>query len=148
MTDQLMNLLHQGTGILVQLAVVVAMILLRKLKDHVQTYVLSHTTTQQRQLLAQLGQEAFAYAETVYRGMDGPAKLNEATKYLLDKSQALGLGEVPMTDVRAVIESAWLQNKSLLSGMNASTSTSANQSTTNSNASVASSSEAARGNQR
>jgi hypothetical protein len=116
MNDQLWTLLHQGSGILVQLAVVVALVLLRKFKDQIQSYYLSHNTTQQRQLLAQLGQEAFAYAETVYRDMDGPAKLNEATKYLLDKSQSLGLGEVPMTDVRAVIESAWLQNKSLLGG--------------------------------
>ncbi|MGZ4031191.1 MAG: phage holin, LLH family [Tumebacillaceae bacterium] len=114
MSDQLMSLLQQGSGILVQLAVVAVLVLLRSFKNHLQSYYLSHTTTQQRQLLAQLGQEAFAFAETVYREMDGPAKLNEATKYLLDKSQSLGLGELPMNDVRAVIESAWLQNKSML----------------------------------
>lgn len=119
-------LLQQGTTILVQMAILVVLFLLRTLKAHLQTYVVAHTTTQQRQLLAQLGQEAFSYAETVYQGLDGPAKLNEATKYLLDKANTTGLGQVQLQDARAVIESAWLADQRLLQTASSSGSLSPN----------------------
>ena len=44
-------------------------------------------------------------------GMMAQAKLNEAIKYLLDRATEQGLGDVPMMDARAIIESAWLDDK-------------------------------------
>lgn len=114
--DQLMSVLQQGTAILVQLAVFVAIVLLRDFKDHVQNYIVAHTTTKQRDLLTKLGHEAFVFAETVYKQEDGLTKLNEATKYVLEKAQGLGLGDIELSDVRAVIEAAWLQDKRTSAG--------------------------------
>jgi hypothetical protein len=106
-----MNLIQQGADILFQIGILLGLFLLRTLKGKVQTFVDAKTTVQQRQMLTQLGKEAFAYAETVYRGHDGPAKLNEALKYLLDRCDSSGLCDVHMKEARAVIESAWIEDK-------------------------------------
>ena len=111
MTEQLMSYLQDGGGILLQIAALVGLYLLRRAYVYVQGYVDSRSTTEKRTLLAQLGKEAFAYAETVHRDYDGPAKLNEAVKYLLERCEGSGLGEVSMKDMRAVIESAWLEDR-------------------------------------
>ncbi|PWK13898.1 phage holin, LLH family [Tumebacillus permanentifrigoris] len=111
MTDSWMSLVQQGTTVLVQIAVLVVIILVRTVKKRLETYYTSHTTVQQRQLLSQFGREAFAYAETVYRDYDGPAKMNEAIKYLLDTGESAGMKDIPLTSARAVIESAWLDDK-------------------------------------
>ena len=111
MTGDLMNLIQQGADILFQIGILLGLFLLRTLKARVKTFVDSKTTVQQRAMLSQLGKEAFAYAETVYRGHDGPAKLNEAIKYLLDRCDTCGLNDVHMKEARAVIESAWIEDK-------------------------------------
>jgi len=110
MNEGIMAYMQEGVALILQIAVFAALFFLRTLKDKVQTYYTSKTTHQDRLLLAQIGREAFAFAETVYRGHDGPAKLNEAIKYLLDRAKEHGLGDVPMMDARAVIESAWLES--------------------------------------
>lgn len=102
---------QNGMAILLQLVVIIGLFLLRKLKGRMEAFYDAHTTTQQRALLGQIGREAFAFAETVYREYDGPAKMNEAIKYLLDAGSKLGLQEISLTDARAVIESAWLNDK-------------------------------------
>lgn len=109
MADQIIAWVDQGIGLLLQIAVLGGLYLLAKLRTRFKTMLDSQTTYQQRQLLAQLGREAFAYAETVYRDHDGPAKLNQATRYLLDRCETCGLEEIPVQDARALIESAWLE---------------------------------------
>jgi hypothetical protein len=106
-----MSLVQQGASVLLQAAVLVVIILVRNLKKRLETYYNAHSTAQERQLLSQIGREAFAYAETVYRDYDGPAKMNEAIKYLLDTGANSGLKDIPLTSARAVIESAWLDDK-------------------------------------
>ena len=108
-----LDLTHQGVGILLQLAILAGMFLLRKFKQSAQTFYESNTTIQQRQLLSQLGREAFVYAETVYAQMDGPAKLNEAIKYLYDRCDTCGIENLHMQEARAVVESAWLEDRRL-----------------------------------
>ncbi|MCX7570696.1 phage holin, LLH family [Tumebacillus sp. DT12] len=111
MTEQVMAYLDQGLGIVLEIAILAGLFFLRKLRGNVEGFFDSRTNAQKRQLLAQLGKEAFAYAETVYRGGDGPAKLNEAVRYMIDRCEDCGLGEVPMKEMRAVIEGAWLDDR-------------------------------------
>ncbi|TCP53733.1 superfamily 6 holin (LLH) [Tumebacillus sp. BK434] len=111
MTEQILGMLQDGVSIVLQLAVLAGLLLLRNLKQRMQNYYDAQTTLQNRQLLAQLGREAFSYAETVYTMEDGPAKMNEAIKYLMDKCGTCGMQDVPMKDMRAVIESAWLEDR-------------------------------------
>jgi len=111
MTEQVMAYLDQGLGIVLEIAILAGLFLLRNLRGNLAGFFDSRTNAQKRQLLAQLGKEAFAYAETVHRDGDGPAKLNEAVRYMLDRCDGCGLGEVPMKEMRAVIEGAWLEDR-------------------------------------
>ncbi|HEU4962291.1 MAG TPA: hypothetical protein VFV52_00305 [Bacilli bacterium] len=110
MTDAIMSWLDQGVSLLLQVAVLVGLFLLRTIRNKVSEYVESRTTLHQRELLAQIGREAYAYAETVYREADGPAKLNHAIRYLLDHCERCELTDVKLKEARAVIESAWLKD--------------------------------------
>jgi hypothetical protein len=107
-----MGLLNQGLTILLQAAVLILLYLFRQIGQKITAYYESHTTMRQRQLLALLGREAFAFAETVYKSLDGDAKLNEALRYLLSKAEQHGLS-ISMKDARAVIEQAWLEDRRL-----------------------------------
>lgn len=111
MTNQVTELLQQGLVILLQiglLAVVAGLLWIRK---QLTMYIQSHTTVQERAFLERVGKEAFTYAETVFGALDGPAKLNEATKYMLDVLNQHGMNNVPMKDIRAIIEQAWLEDR-------------------------------------
>ncbi|ASS74537.1 hypothetical protein CIG75_05680 [Tumebacillus algifaecis] len=111
MTEQILGMLQDGASIVLQIAVLVGLFLLRGLKQRMDQFYEAKTLLQNRQLLAQLGQEAFSYAETVHQTEDGPAKMNEAVKYLLNKCDAHGMQDVPMKDMLAVIETAWLADR-------------------------------------
>jgi hypothetical protein len=104
------EILNQGLNILLQASVLVLLYLFRQIAQKISAYYESHTTLRQRELLTQLGREAFTFAETVYRSMDGEAKLNEALRYLLSKAEQHGLS-ISMKDARALIEQAWLEDK-------------------------------------
>ncbi len=111
MTEQILSMLKDGASILLEVAILAGLLLFRDIKQRIQQYYDTHTTLQQRNLLAQLGREAFSYAETVYAREDGPSKMNEAIKYMLDKCASCGMKDVEVKDLRAVIESAWLQDR-------------------------------------
>lgn len=109
--SNVLDYLQQGFSLLIQLVflgIAAGLIWLRK---KIIQYVTTQTTARTRDLLSQIGKEAFAYAETVYGAMDGPAKLNEAIKYMLNVLGQHGYKDVPMQDIRAVIEQAWLENR-------------------------------------
>lgn len=111
MTNQLAELLQQGLAILLQillLGIVAGLLWIRK---QLTAYIKSHFTIQERAFLERVGKEAFTYAETVFGTLDGPAKLNEATKYMLDVLNRMGMKDVPMKDIRAMIEQAWLEDR-------------------------------------
>lgn len=111
MTDQLAEFLQQGLSVLLQillLAIVAGLLWIRK---QLTAYIQSHTTVQERAFLERIGREAYTYAETVFGALDGPAKLNEATKYMLDVLAQYGIKNVPMKDIRAMIEQAWLEDR-------------------------------------
>jgi Bacteriophage holin of superfamily 6 (Holin_LLH) len=111
MMEQFLGMIGNGTSLVLLIVLLVGIFIWRAFKEPLITAITSHTSAKQREMLAQLGREAFAYAESVHAGQDGPAKRNEAVKFLLDRCEGCGLRDVDMKDVRAVIESAWLQDR-------------------------------------
>ncbi|KEO83050.1 phage holin, LLH family [Tumebacillus flagellatus] len=103
---QLNTVVHDALLLLLQIAVFVAIGLLQKWKAQAVEYYTKHSTTQQREWLRMVGNEAFHYAERVFATFDGPGKLNEAVKYVLDRADFHGI-HVTYPEVRAVIEKAW-----------------------------------------
>ncbi|WP_170119365.1 phage holin [Tumebacillus permanentifrigoris] len=102
------SLVNSALLLLLQIAVVSGLILLKRWKLQMEAYYAKQTTVQQRELLALVGNEAFHYAEQVFAQHDGPAKLNEAVKYVLDRATSHRL-QVTYPEVRAVIEKAWAE---------------------------------------
>ncbi|GAX89456.1 phage holin, LLH family [Effusibacillus lacus] len=104
------GLLQQAVSMLLQIVLLAVVAGLVWLRNELKNYIAANTTIRERELIADLGKAAFSYAETVYSGLDGPGKLNEATKYMLDVLEGMGK-EVPMKDIRAAIETAWLEDR-------------------------------------
>jgi hypothetical protein len=70
----------------------------------------AHTTAKQRDTLHRLGEEAFAYAKTVYVSSDGPNKLAAAVAYFSSRLKEQGIN-VTGDEIRATIEKAYLDFK-------------------------------------
>ena len=68
-------------------------------------YYETKSTAIQREWLRLVGVEAYHYAERTFYQHDGPAKLNEAIKYVLDRAEGQGV-EISYPEVRAVTERA------------------------------------------
>jgi LL-H family phage holin len=102
------GLLNSALLIVLQIALLAALWLLHRWKVQAEEYYLKHSTKQQREWLALVGNEAFHYAEQVFASHDGPAKLNEAVKYVLDRAAAHGV-HITYPEVRAVVEKAWAE---------------------------------------
>lgn len=71
------------------------------------TWLQAHATAQQRDTLHRLGEEAFAFAKTVYINHDGPSKLAAAVAYLSSRLKEKGI-DVTADEMRATIEKAYL----------------------------------------
>jgi hypothetical protein len=95
---------------LIGLLVVYVKIWLDKLKKKAEAYYEARTTAAHREIIAGLGAEAFAFAETVFRDLKGPDKLAEAVKYMEDKARRLGIN-IAFEEARAAVEKAWLEDK-------------------------------------
>ncbi|MGB8956367.1 MAG: hypothetical protein WCC10_13420, partial [Tumebacillaceae bacterium] len=66
------------------------------------------TSAAEREWLRLVGTEAFHYAERAFAHYDGPAKLNEAVKYVLERAKRQDT-EFTYPEIRAVIEKAWTE---------------------------------------
>ncbi|BCJ88010.1 phage holin [Effusibacillus dendaii] len=110
MNEVVMNLVQQAVAILLQILLIGVLAGLVWIRSELKNYIVQHTTAKERDLIARIGQEAFTYAETVFAQSDGPAKLNEAIKYMLDALARQGKS-IPMKEVRSAIESAWMSDK-------------------------------------
>jgi len=91
--------------ITLQLVLIVGLIWMRRWKMRAFEYYETKSTAIQREWLRLVGVEAYYYAERTYHNYDGPAKLNEAIKYVLDRAEGQGL-IVTYPEVRAVVERA------------------------------------------
>ncbi len=77
----------------------------------IETYINAHVSAQTQQVILELGAEAFAYAETVYRHKGGAEKLGEAIRYFNANMSRYGLSNLTAEAIRAAIEKAWLEDK-------------------------------------
>ncbi|ARU59771.1 hypothetical protein CBW65_00930 [Tumebacillus avium] len=93
-----------------ELGMFVLLVVLHRWKLKAVRYYRTKTTVRQREWLNLIGQEAFHYAERAFTHYDGPAKLNEAVKYVLERSDSHGV-DVTYPEIRAVIEKAWAETK-------------------------------------
>lgn len=102
------NMIHDALLVLLQIAVFMGLRSLQNWRAQAVAYYAKRTTTEQREWLKLVGNEAFHYSERVFASLDGPAKLNEAVKYVLDRAESHGI-TVSYPEVRAVIEKAWAE---------------------------------------
>jgi len=87
----------------------------RKLWPTADKWIKAHTTATQQELIKQLGQKAFVYAETVFREKNGADKLHEAISFFQKHLDSQGLTGVNLNYnmIRNSVERAWLADKSL-----------------------------------
>ncbi|ASS74461.1 hypothetical protein CIG75_05290 [Tumebacillus algifaecis] len=88
-----------------ELGLFVLLVVLYRWKLKALGYYRTTMSVRQREWLNLIGREAFHYAERAFTHYDGPAKLNEAVKYVLERSDQQGV-EVTYPEIRAVIEKA------------------------------------------
>ncbi len=81
-----------------------------KEKGNFIAWLQAHTTSQERAMLHRIGEEAFAFAKTVFIDHDGPTKLAAATAYLSSRLIEKGINVTP-DEMRATIEKAYLDYK-------------------------------------
>lgn len=111
MNQIVMDLLHNGLSLLLQVVLLGALAGLIWVRKELKQYIVAHTTLREREFLAQVGKAAFSYAETAHGSLDGPGKLNEALKYMLKVLEDHGMQDVSMETMRAAIEAAWLEDR-------------------------------------
>lgn len=85
--------------------------LIKLLLPKVNAWLEAHTTSAQRKMINDLGHEAFAYAETVFRQHNGADKLHEALAYFQKHMDKYGLSNLSHEIIRTAIERAWLADK-------------------------------------
>ena len=90
-------------------------VVVRKLYPTADKWIKAHTNATQQELIKQLGQKAFVYAETVFREKNGADKLHEAISFFQKHLDSQGLAGVNLSYnmVRNEVERAWLADKSL-----------------------------------
>ncbi|WP_426453871.1 phage holin, LLH family [Paenibacillus sp. S-38] len=69
----------------------------------------AQTTNEQREVLKKVGVEAFAHAETLFKGMGGEAKLSAALDYASQKLGEFGF-KLTSEEIKASIHKAWLDH--------------------------------------
>lgn len=106
MSEVLNVTLREIILIALEITLLVGLGLLHRWKMRAHSYYVTHTTIKQREWLKLVGNEAFHYAEQVFSHYDGPAKLNEAIQYVLERAESQGI-TVNYAEIRAVIEKAW-----------------------------------------
>lgn len=93
---------------LIATLIIAAMVELRK---RVLTWIDSRTSNEQRELLHRMAEEAFSFAETVFKDAGRPQKLDAAYGYLSSRIKEMGI-TVTETEIRSIIEKAVLDYNS------------------------------------
>ena len=87
-------------------------IALRSLRHKAGAYYDTRATLKQREWLQQVGDEAYHFAERTFDGYQGEAKLYQASRYVRDRAEELGIS-LSNSEIRAVIEKAWLEKQTV-----------------------------------
>ncbi|WP_426447531.1 phage holin, LLH family [Paenibacillus sp. S-38] len=91
------------------IAALIALAGLRQVKKKALELYNAQTTDSQREVLRKVGVEAFAHAETIFKGMGGEAKLSAAYEYASDKLEQVGIN-LSADEIKASIHKAWLDH--------------------------------------
>jgi Phage holin protein (Holin_LLH). len=103
--------IDQVVQALVGLLVVFVLGVIASLRVKVNAWLASRTTAQQREILHRLATEGMALAEATYASLDGPAKLNRALQYVVERASAYGI-DVSVETIRAAVEKVVLEYNS------------------------------------
>ncbi|MDQ0189230.1 phage holin [Alicyclobacillus cycloheptanicus] len=99
------TVLNRALLLLLQLVVVSVLVLMHRFAPVVKVWLDRHTTLTERKILAQVGKEAFQYAESAFFGAPGQVKLDQALKYAAAIANRKGVS-VTENEMRAAIEQA------------------------------------------
>lgn len=108
MSDLLSPYVQQGLTVVIQIAALAAIYGLAILRRKIEVYMQANLDVKQTELLHLLGKEAFAFAETAYKELQGPDKLSAALDYLQKQAKAKGIPFDPEA-ARAAVEKAWVE---------------------------------------
>lgn len=97
-------------GIVTALSIIVAACILW-LRKRMAAWIEASTTREQQELLQKLGEQAFAFAETVFNDLGGRDKLKEAISYVERQLSYRGI-ELDYEQIRAAVEKAVLEHNS------------------------------------
>lgn len=115
MQDYVLQLINQLLPGLLYIAALAAIYYAKKLFEvwypKVASWYETHISEATRKAIRELGQEAFVYAETVYREKNGADKLKEALAYFNQQMSRYCLSNLNVDVIRAAIEAAWLEDK-------------------------------------
>lgn len=115
MQDITLQLVNQILpGLIYALAIVAffyGQLLLKVWLPKIESWIETNVNATTKKLIQDLGSEAFAYAETVYREKNGADKLQEALAYFNSHMSKYGLANLTSDVVRAAVERAWLEDK-------------------------------------
>lgn len=100
---------------LIALLVTFILTVLAMLRGHMKTWLNARTTANQREILHRLAEEAAALAEVTYKDAGGPAKLDAAFEYVIDRANEAGI-PLNKLSVRAAIEKAVLDYNAKVKG--------------------------------
>jgi hypothetical protein len=78
-------------------------------------WIESRTNKEQRELLHRLAEEAFSFAETAYKELDGPRKYDQAVYYFSNRLQDYGI-ELSGSEIKSAIEKVVLEYNSKVKG--------------------------------
>jgi len=104
------ELVHNLLLISLELLLFSGLLLFFRWQRQASHYYAARLSVSRREWLHRVGQEAYHFAERAYADYDGPAKLNEAVKYVLEHSKRHGI-DVSYQEIRAVVESAWSHSR-------------------------------------
>jgi len=115
MAEYALQVLNELIPTLLYLLALVAIFYVKKLLDYwlpvFNAWIDAHVSEKTQRIIKELGYEAFAHAETVFRETNGADKLQEAIKYFNAHMSRYGLSNLTAEAIRAAIEKAWLENK-------------------------------------
>jgi hypothetical protein len=108
MKDMVTPYLVQGLTILLQIAALFFFYGLMMLKKKAEEYFAAHLDAKQLELLHTIGREAYAFAETTYRELNGAEKLSAAMDFFEKRAREKGI-PFDAESARLAIEKAWLE---------------------------------------
>lgn len=103
--------LNEVVQVLISIVLMVIVTMLVEVRKRVLSWLENRTTKEQRELLHKWAEEAFSFAETVFKDVGGPKKLDAAYGYLSSRLREKGI-ELTSTEIRGLIEKAVLEYNS------------------------------------